>query len=640
MFRATGLGGMGEELIAAHAIARYRGPDDAGLVYLSLDKAKTVFAHVGERAPEDAILRKSQLALGHRRLSILDLTSAGHQPMGTEDGLLWITYNGEVYNYSELRSELERQGSHFRSQSDTEVILNAYRLWGDRCVERFIGMWAFCIADLARSRLFCSRDRFGIKPFHYCHGAAGFAFASEIKQLLELNLVERRVHDRAVYEYLISGSFDYSAHSFFEGIQRLEPGCNLVVDLAASSVTTHQYYSLRPLLTRNTDVASSAARFHDLLDESVRLQLRSDVEVGSCLSGGLDSSSIVCLAHRQLMLAGRASVQRTFSSHFDDPEANELEYLREVIAQTRVNALIVQPTAHDLLRDLDALIWHQEEPFGSTSIFAQWSVFRLVHECGVKVMLDGQGADELLAGYIGLIPTYLQELRAKHRYFSLLWETLSYRRLHAGSWHFALPAWCRALAHRLSDDVGPPAGWLRPDFARLHVAAAREVGHQRDKEAFSEQEHLSNALFRMTFFGSLSALLRYEDRNSMAFSVEARVPYLDHRFVEFALSLPSDLKIRNGYTKYVMRQAMKGILPEKVRTRVSKLGFATPERRWQLDELRPLIEDSLGSDTLRRFIVPDKARSYLAYVDDAGVKDFLPWRWLNLKLWMERYALA
>lgn len=642
LFSIKGIHSNLQEWMRSNDIVSHRGPDGYGLAYFQLSSNEihcVEFALDQVKLPQEEVM----LALGHRRLAIIDLSQNGAQPMPSSDECYWITYNGEIYNYIELREELKGLGHQFRSESDTEVILAAYAEWGEKCVERFNGIWAFALADLREHKLFCSRDRFGVKPFHYFHDGARFAFGSEIKQLLCYSFVPRQMNRRAVYEYLAFSAVDYCEETFFNGIYKLMQGHNLTVDLQTGGILITRYY--QPLLAKDTKISyeEAALQFRRLLTDSVRLQLRSDVEVGSCLSGGLDSSSIVSLMRMELQKNGKSHVQRTFSSHFDEDEANELEYMREIIEATGVHADFVYPTFQDLLNDLENLVWHQEEPFGSTSIFAQWSVFKLVHENKVKVMLDGQGADEMLAGYIGFYHSYFDQLIRRHQYFTMWHETRQFSNLHQQPW---MPFLGKAVKGSLSGikrslpliHFAHGANWINPAFT--DEFQSQSLYHETMQlMPYGEREVLENTLYQMTFLSNLQALLRHEDRNSMAFSVEARVPFLDHRLVEFLFSLPSSFKIRDGYTKRVLREGMKGVIPEKIRWRVKKLGFATPERKWQQGGLKSLMESASRDERLRPYVTPEKALHHLEQLEQQGTTDFAPWRWLNLQLWMKVYEL-
>ncbi len=643
LFSPQGVSPYRSALIAAHDLVQHRGPDGDGFVLLDT-RTGLIRETKGAELPDRAAMAPFTLALGHHRLAIVDLSALGHQPMTNEDHTIWITYNGEVYNYLELRAELQALGHVFRSGSDTEVVLRAYATWGEGCVDRFNGMWAFAIADFKREQLFCSRDRFGVKPFHYYHDGTHFIFGSEIKQLLTFPDVQKRVNERAVYEFLVYAAVEGGDETFFAGISKLLPGHNLTVDLKTSAMKVTCYYHPKLVINDRISLAGAGETFHRIFVDSVRLRLRSDVEVGSCLSGGLDSSSIVCVAQQLLKERGNNELQHTFSSHFVEEEANEVAYMQEVIRAIGVQAHLVHPSPEELLRDLERLVWHQEEPFGSTSIFAQWAVFKQVGKDGVKVMLDGQGADEQLAGYIGLSQDWFQELRAKGAWARLAWEMWRRAQLHEQPWLSMAPGGMRAMLRRLGCSPGdaasaPAIDWISPSLARRYEGHSYYQANL-EKTPFGKKEKLNNALFQLTFFNNLPGLLKYEDRNSMAFSVESRLPFLDYRLVEFLFSLPSDMKIRHGYTKWVLRQGMRGVLPEKIRWRVSKLGFATPERAWRRTVLRPLIEQALKGERLRAFLDRERALSYLNRIEQLNLQDSAPWRWVSLDKWLAVYGLA
>ncbi len=643
IFSINRLGEYRQALQKANDIIHYRGPDGAGFTLFDTHSSNQLINLPNQSLPPEGEMQKMTLAFGHRRLAIIDLSDSGQQPMSNREQSLWITYNGEIYNYLELRTELKATGYKFYSQSDTEVILAAYEVWGELCVSRFNGMWAFAIADLKQNKLFCSRDRFGIKPFYYYYDGTHFVFGSEIKQLLCFPFVPKRINERAVYEFLVYSAVEYGEETFFADIYKLLHGNNLTLDLADCSLKKSAYYQPNFTIDKQISITEASEKFQYLLQDSIKLRLRSDVEVGSCLSGGLDSSSIVCLMHELLKVEGKNNLQRTFSSHFEEKEANELEYMQEVIQATQVQAHFIYPKAEELLQDIERLVWHQEEPFGSTSIFAQWSVFKLVHQQGIKVMLDGQGADEQLAGYVGLASYLFSELRAKKQYFNLAWEACRHTQLQNKPWLSLIPSSAGKLLRRIFafENTKPPSpslDWIAPSLVERYQNHSHYQANFQQKP-FGELEHLNNTLYQLTFHNNLQSLLKYEDRNSMAFSVESRVPFLDYRLVEFLFSLPSSFKIRHGYTKTVQRQGMKDVLPEKIRRRVSKLGFATPESRWQRTILRPLIEQALQDERLSSFIIPEQAKLYLEQIDKSGLVDFSAWRWVNLYLWMKIYEI-
>lgn len=630
---------------------RHRGPDDEG--YLFVD---TVTGHYEERRGRDTVPElqmpdvsqeseeRYDLAFGFRRLSIIDLSPAGHQPMGNTDGSLWVVYNGEIYNYLELREELKTRGHTFRTATDTEVILCAYEEWGEACLERFNGMWAFALWDGRRQQLFCARDRFGIKPFYYVWDGKTFAFASEIKALLHMPDIIRRPNEPIIYDYLRYGRLDHSEETFFAGIKQLPPAHFLLLR-PTRQFSLRRYWDLIPDCRVGLPLTSDAVyaeRFYSLFEDAVRLRLRSDVPIGTCLSGGLDSSAIVCVANRLLVdenvidpdLVGER--QRTFSSCFDDRQYDERQYIQAVLALTGAEPNYTFPKGEELLDALPRLIWYQDEPFGSTSIYAQWRVMEKTAERGVKVLLDGQGGDELLAGYHGYFNYFWASLIRRGCLAEFLREALAYQRLYGVS--LAWIAMRAALTYIPTAILATAGNLYRARRLGLDSDFMAKYRHRRFEISSHYQDPFNNHLYSLLTQYSLPALLHYEDRNSMAFSIEARVPFLDYRLVEYAFSLPADQRIKRGLTKAVLRAAFQGVLPESVRTRTDKMGFVTPERVWLSTELNGWIKDIISSVSFRTrgyFDIPQILGALEAHT--AGQRDltFLAWRWVNLEMWFQ-----
>lgn len=564
----------------------HRGPDDEGFLFADMVTGEHQIAG-GPDTPENVYRAglcftpqkhiekiswdRCDLVLINRRLAILDLSPAGHLPMSTEDRSLWLAYNGQVYNFVELREELQKLGHRFHSNGDSEVILKAYKTWGTECFERFNGMWAIAIWDVQAQKLVLSRDHLGIKPLYYWHSENTFAFASEIKCLLELG-APRTVNEGLIYDYLNFGLLDHTDETFFRDIRKLPPAHFLEIN-RRNQPRIERFWDFAvsgELYSKGAD-SKYAEKFRELFTDSVRLRLRSDVPVGSCLSGGLDSSAIVTIANNLMFPNERRDVQahqKTFSSCFDDPRFDEREYIKEVLEATQAESNPVFPQVDQFLNEMEDLIWHQEEPFRSSSIYAQWCVMRRARERGIIVMLDGQGGDEQLCGYRKFYILYLMELLKRRRLgrgllefasFISAWEILKTLNLRHGLRYFGLGRHFQGLPTL-----------LRSEFQRRHTARVWPLGSGTLSQRIKTD---------LTQF-SLPVLLRYEDKNSMAHSVEARLPFLDHRLVEAIASFPLDQKIRRGWTKYVMRQALTGTLPEKIRLRKSKLGFVTPEDEW------------------------------------------------------------
>jgi asparagine synthase (glutamine-hydrolysing) len=595
------------------------------------DAVEAMAAQLDHRGPDGrGAFSAAGVALAFRRLAIIDLSEAGSQPFASEDRRLQLMHNGEIYNYRELRRELESAGHRFRSTTDTEVILNAYTEWGEACVERFNGMWAFVLWDGKSQRLFCSRDRFGIKPFYYRHDGSRFAFASEPRAFRAFTPLE--VNHDAVYEYLDQGYLDHFDETFFGGVRRLPPAHSMVFD--ESGLRVWSYWRLEEREPPN----DAAEEFAELFLDSVRLELRSDVPVGTALSGGLDSSAIAVSADRLLRteaenaeaLGGR---QRTFTAYFEQPGYDERPFAEAVVAQTQADANWVTFTADELVDDLPRIVEAQGEPFGSTSICAGWYVMRAAKAAGVKVMLDGQGGDELLAGYRGHLGFRLADLIARGRFRELRAEV-------AGTEHGPL-ALATAVARPFAPESLVRAVRARTRGSLVHpeLRGAR-VGHL-DGSPFPDRLRRYQQLV-LTRRG-LPELLRYEDRNSMAHSLEARVPFLDHRLVELCFSLPPHELIRGGETKSLLRRALGDLLPPAVRERRDKLGFVTPEAEWLRGALGVLAADVFGSQSFRErgFVDSDAARRRLerhrAHRLTAGME---LWRALNVELWARTYLDA
>lgn len=614
---------------------------------------------VGHRGPDGAGWRVWEsplgpVALGHRRLAIIDTSDAGLQPMSEGRGRWWLTFNGEIYNYLELRDELAAEGVLFRTQSDSEVLLAGYVHWGDSVLDRLMGMFAFAVWDAAERRLFLARDRFGIKPLYYLQGRSGVAFASEIKQLLGLDGRGARMNRARVYDFLASGLADHTAETLFEGVGQLRGGECVRLDLATwlpgEALPVRRWYNLPAPGTIELDEREAGERFRALLDDAVRLHSRSDVPVGSCLSGGLDSSSIVCLMARQLGSQRDGAQVHSVSACYDEQAVDERPFVDAVVERAHCAAAYVYPRSEDALAEAERITWHQDEPYGSTSIFAQWSVFAEARRIGVKVMLDGQGADEQLAGYHTAFAYYMAHLFRHWRWGTILRTLIERRR-----WH-AMP-----LSRQLKTSLVP---LLPPYLAQLLRRGRERTAFHGwlESEAFSALERSRSAFdvaleasglgpvrtvgdlcVAMIQASNLAMLLHWEDRNSMAHGIEARVPFLDHRLVEFTVGLGDRHKIVGGDTKRVLRRGMAGILPDAVVNRRDKLGFATPEESWFRGPLRGAVIEMV-EHTLRRFPgllnAAGVRRLAADMLDGRRPLDFSLWRIVNLGIWGKVFGVA
>jgi len=659
----------------------HRGPDDEGYVLLTgnigNNESDSLIVAGGENTPANvyagafpyAPMKKMQdienlvplcsLALAARRLAVLDLSPAGHQPLCDDRQMIWIVHNGEIYNYREIRKRLEAFGHRFWSDTDTEVILHAYQEWGPKCLEEFYGMWAFVIWDRQKGELFCARDRFGIKPFYYYFDGQQFAFASEIKALLELPQIERRANDSIIYDYLVRNIHDHNEQTFFQDIYQLRGGECLHLSLNPKAHPKIQkYWDINPLnLLYGLSDEEYAQRFYEIFKDSVQKRLISDVPLGFCLSGGLDSSSIVCLVDqllrkKQAMLGRGETIPKTFSARYTDPRHDEGAYIKEVCQQALVEPYSIYPEHQNFCEEIERLIYHQDEPFGTLSIYAQWNVFKLARQIGVKVTLDGQGADELLGGYHSTFIPYFAywlsqcDWKRYSKELNAYADIHHYSRVRATLWSLGFWLWMSlhlSIVHSVlmplihSWRYGKRLAWIHPAFSaymRKHHLTGPTIAQHFNRDLFH------NYLYHITICPGLHHLLHYEDRNSMAHSIEARLPFLDHRLVEFVFAIPADQKIRQGWTKYLLRQATKGTLPERVRLRPDKIGFSTPQDQWFRGLLKTWAQDVLFSLNIaqRPYISVKQVRAlWDAHQRCEGDFSNDLWRIINLELWFQKF---
>jgi len=633
-------------------VIRHRGPDDEGFVFLGQGDLSTSrfagpdtpgnvlsapYPFAPDRPLSDSSPDTAVAVLAHRRLSILDLSPAGHQPMCSRDGRLWITYNGEVYNYVELRTELQALGHTFQSGTDTEVILAAYDQWGTACQQRFQGMWAFVLFDSARQQVFVSRDPFGIKPLYHARWRGGIAFSSEIKPLLELPGVSRQVNGDRLFQYLRYAMTDYGAETMFADVHQVPAAHGVTFPIDAETMPAPiRYWALD--LTQQADLSfpEAASRLRELFLANVQRHLRSDVPVGAALSGGVDSSALV-MAMRHLV--GDRLELHTFSYLADDEPMSEERWADLVGQAAGATMHKVRPASQELVDDLEFLLSIQEEPFGSTSIYAQHRVFRLASQAGIKVMLDGQGADEMLAGYRVYAPARLASLIRKGQWTRALDFYRQASRQPGASQYglqavqYLLPRAMQSPLRRLAKR-DPMPGWLNATWFE-----ERRIGSFRYPE-YAGPDFLRQKLLETLTETSLPQLLRYEDRNSMAHSIESRVPFLTTELASFIFSLPEEYLIaQDGTTKAVFRAAMRGLVPDAILDRKDKIGFATPEQAW-LKSLRPWVEGLLASETARRLPVlrlDEVERQWRGVLNGSERFDFRIWRWCNLIRWSERF---
>jgi len=551
-----------------------------------LARVKRMMASIRHRGPDDdGVYQDGSVTFGFRRLSILDLSPLGHQPMTSPDGAYTIVFNGEIYNYLELRRELEGKGHVFRSQSDTEVLLHAYLEWGRECVHRCNGMWAFLIWDRGRKTLFGSRDRFGIKPLYTLIGDGYVVLASEIKAIRASGLYRDQINRKVIAAYLLDERIDDTPESFFEGIQQIPPGVSFEIG-SDLRLREQRFFHLRAIT--EAPHASPARAFAELFEDAVKLHTRSDVPVGVHLSGGLDSTAILCASARDHAAQGSPEALKAFS--FIDREFDESTYIHDTVRQTGAELFTLKTNAARVWADFPRMLEFQDEPVHSLTPVIGFQLMQLARAHGVPVVLNGQGADETIGGYSSYFRDTWVSLLERGR-FGLAWreisEYASANDLRAGRLlldlvrHFlqsqvrAYQAYRRAAKRRRLGQYRN-LDWINPALVDAHSQL----------DAYDAPD-LRSVLTRSIERDPLPLYLRVEDRNSMAHSVEARLPFLDYRLVELVFSLAPEWKLRGPLNKFVLREAMRERIPESVRARRDKMGFPTPAARWIANDLYP-----------------------------------------------------
>ena len=582
----------------------HRGPDDSG--YLAFDLKRGCSA---DRARFDVFL-------GHRRLSIIDLSVAGHQPM-TDGNARWVIFNGEIFNFLELRAELTSRGHSFSTGTDTEVILHVYDEFGEEGFARFNGMWALAIVDLRAQRIVLSRDRFSIKPLYLLKQGGTIYFASDVRQLLPL-LPKRRLDEEVMSVFLGQGLLNHTTATFFSGITQCRPRTNCTICMRTGRVAEHTYWDFPAALPEQTGQQEINQRFRELFLDSVRIRLRSDVSVGVLLSGGLDSSAIAVATNQ----AVGGSLQ-TYSIVSNDPRFSEIKFIDALCKECNIANCKIDFSMGDVLETTLRVIDHLGEPFASLSVVANFKTFeKIKQQTDVRVLLSGQGGDEVLLGYLKFFFFHVRSLIRQGRYVSALKELL--QSLFQGT---VVHQFRLSEARRYLPLLDAVAGnrFLKLKQTRVPVWQCANLGERQilDIERFS-----------------VPSLTHYEDRNSMAHSLEVRHPFLDHRLVEFMLTVPPDRILRRGWTKYLLRESFPE-LPNAVRWRKDKQNFTTPEEAWLRSDLSDFIQCLFKQSFLHDLGVLDAERflaSFRKYQNGSPVLSFGDIsRTLIAELWARRF---
>ncbi|MCB0397205.1 MAG: asparagine synthase (glutamine-hydrolyzing) [Flavobacteriales bacterium] len=588
------------------------------------DHVKGMMQSIKHRGPDDeGTLFKDHIGLGHVRLSIIDLSAAGHQPMFSEDNRYAIVFNGEIYNYLELKEELKGKYS-FRSKTDTEVLLAAYREWGADCLPKLNGDFAFAIYDSQEKLLFGARDRFGIKPYYYHKNEERLIFASEIKAIVPL-LDQPKPNDKALYEYLVYNRSDQSDETFFDSVYKLKHGHYFTVK--NGRFETKQWYNLPDQVHYPTSMTTE--EYREEFRKSIGLRLRSDVPLGVCLSGGIDSSATTSMLYHDFGL----KEVNTFSAVFEKGSwADESPFIKAFSPELK-NMFYTQPTADTFYNEFKNFVRSQCEPIPGVSPYSQYKVMQLASG-HVKVTLDGQGADEMLGGYNYFYGGYFKELLKGLKLMTLAREMVGYYKQNPSKEaykyfvFYSLPSGLKKSASRKT------YGSISSDF----------FGRYKDVSTISSDLYDPASLhqsFLQHFEHKLEHLLKWDDLNAMSFSIESRVPFLDHNLVEKTLSLPPNRIMKNGVSKYILREAVKDILPPAIYNRRDKKGFTTPSDAWfRTAQFKEYIQGMLHADSFRQrgyFDVDDCIRKYQAHLDGSGNFSKDIWKWINLEVWFQTF---
>lgn len=630
---------------------RHRGPDDEGFLFFNSseiipafgkDTPQSVIHSLYNYSPKVSVKNiqdeSIRFALGHRRLSILDISSAGHQPMCDAEKKIWIVFNGEIYNYIELREELQKKNFSFSTHSDTEVLINSYLSWGEDCVNHFNGVWAFVIFDSRKNGLFASRDRVGVKPFYYYKDESVFAFASEQKALLKLPFVKSGINLQAASRFLAGGieHVEQGEESMFKNIYELMPAHNFSFDLGTNSFSIRKYY----LFKANTffsgfnkkEFKKHKDTTEQLLVNAVKLRLRSDVPVGSCLSGGIDSSSIVGIMKNLIHQGHRINLNgklNVFTLKFNEPEIDESKWAKYMIEPGLMEWNLVSPTEEELFNDFVSLNYAQDIPICSSGAYAQFRLMRQAKERGIKVTLDGQGGDELFGGYPSHSIVFWNELLHRGKLTQLFSEMTYNKNPFPNFKHFLNDLAKRQFASLL------PRGFQK-SFYKIYFkqnyflqdSIVNEYIHSgaiQSEVEVGKSVTLNEALLKNFTNTLLKMYLKYEDRSSMWHSIEARTPFADDfHLVEYVFSIPGTYKIHNGVNKYLLRESMKDYLPQEIKQRKDKLGLVTPIEKWvkqmqhwSMDYFTGDANDFIDEKKIKNY--PDKFFNITSHADSIRV---------------------
>ena len=591
---------------------------------------------IAHRGPDDeGVYIKNNVALGHRRLSIIDLSSAGHQPMADLAGKIWVTFNGEIYNYIELKKEL---GGQWQTSTDTEVLLRGYKKWGPRFAERLNGIFAFAIWDEQKKVLYAARDHLGVKPFYYAMQNGVFYFASEIKALLAAG-IRTKPNDRIIYDYLVYGYYHHTNETFFDGIYQLPAGCFL--NYKNGALVIKRYWDLKGRVKDLSDWSDEKAseEFLRVFKNALNLQLRSDVPIGVQLSGGFDSSAVTAMVHK---IVGGQKNFRLFSHVYSNYRDKEIPYMKALAKGLGWKWEYISVSSRDMPDLAEEVIWHQDEPFPGLPTFGLHMLAKVCRENKIPVILGGQGGDEVGAGYEYYIGAFLLDVLRERGLGQMDDELTAYGKLRGITGkHELLHFFVKSLAsYILGGTSADASSYATPSVLKEEFLKKTEHDRPQFERPFGSA--LQNMQYRDILHTKLPRILHSADRAAMAYGIEQRVPLVDYRLIELGLSLSASQKIRNGTQRFFMRKALANIMPKFV-LRAPKRAVPSPQREWFKKELRPWIRSILSSNSFgrRSYFNQDRVLkeydSYCRAPIGAHTNSFHIWQWLHLELWLRKY---
>jgi len=640
---------------------KHRGPDDEGFLLVNENSVSAAGSDDTQQSCWNSSLsytpKKSindcnenyHFAFGHRRLAVIDLSEAAHQPMCDDSENIWIVCNGEIYNYIELRKELQAAGFTFTSKSDIEVLLAAYKHWGVECLSKFNGMWSFVIYDKKKQLLFGSRDRLGVKPFYYYNDSKTFAFASEQKALLQIQVVETGINYPAVFEHLLMAQIELQSEGFFKNIFELSPGHYFMYDLKTNELKIEKYYTLAFEYSTSHFSKSKLKDYSEQLvnkmTHAVNVRLRSDVPVGFCLSGGLDSSTIVSIASKinnKNKLSQLSDNITVFTATNTNENTDESKWAAIIAKKNNIRWVKAECNPENIMSELEDIIYHQDIPLCTTSTYAQNKVMQSAKENGVTILLDGQGGDELFAGYPVFYTSYYLELLKRFRFGNFINELA-----HTGNAPYSAGVFFKSTGKIIMDSILPD--FITPMIAgsikkELHFFSSNFRKKNNQLINFSNDfnaKPLNASLHNYCTDYYLRNLLRWEDRCSMQYSIESRTPFADDvALINFIFQIPSVYKIKHGWSKYLMRVAIKGLVPEEIRLRKDKLGFSTPQQQWLKvihPQMKTIVQDfGRSSEIINNELLLTKWDSIFNDDRQLKIQAFI-WRYVCFLIWKKKF---